>query len=143
MSLSKKSTPNVRDIIERSLNRKEFYDSKSERSYRITAIYTGKGNSIYVRVSYTNGDRGTEEGIPLARHLSASEHNYTDLGELDFPVRIITGLKRAYEVRTLDDVCNLTEEDILRTRSLGKVSLAWIKDFLAQQGLKLKDRSQL
>lgn len=138
--MTSERTVDARTIIEATLKRKEFYDRATGATYTITGIYSNEQGELCTRISYTNSDCRVEEGSPLAKHLSAPLHNYSDLGDHGFPVRIRTGLRRSHGVLTLDDVCNLTEKDILHTSGLGAKSLTWVKEYLASQGLSLKKK---
>jgi DNA-directed RNA polymerase subunit alpha len=62
----------------------------------------------------------------------------TPINNWDISVRCYNMLK--YEgVRTLGDLTEKTAAELLRAPNFGKVSLAEIRQFLAEHGLKLKD----
>ena len=56
---------------------------------------------------------------------------------LDLPARAKNCLRQFTRVRTIDDVAAYTEAELLRVKNLGKISVAFIKEALAECGLSL------
>lgn len=59
-----------------------------------------------------------------------------DVNELDLPVRCRAALD-VLEIRTIGELCETTEQELLSCRNFGVVSLAAIKYKLAALGLSL------
>ena len=62
-----------------------------------------------------------------------------DIRELELPVRVYNCLRRNY-IRTLYDLMDLTEEDLLQVKNLGKKGLDEILNKLSSMGLGLKGK---
>ena len=58
--------------------------------------------------------------------------------ELDFSVRTYNCLKR-YGINNLYELQNMTIEDLMKVRNLGKKSLKEIKNKLLEMGIELKE----
>jgi hypothetical protein len=68
----------------------------------------------------------------------ASRVDLTDpVEELDLPIRAYHALVRN-GVRTVDSLCELTEDEFLRMRNVGEGSLRDVKAILARHGLALR-----
>ncbi len=61
--------------------------------------------------------------------------------QLDLTVRLFNSLRRA-GVYTIKDLIELTEEDVMKFRSLGKVSFKELKVKLKEYGLEFKNSSK-
>ena len=61
-----------------------------------------------------------------------------NIGELELSVRSYNCLKRA-GINTTEDLCNMTEEDMLRVRNLGRMSLEEIIGVMVDKGLKFSE----
>ena len=57
-----------------------------------------------------------------------------ELDELELSVRAYNCLRRA-GIRTVEDLCNKTEDDMMRVRNLGRKSLYEILEKMAKHGL--------
>lgn len=60
------------------------------------------------------------------------------IGELELSVRAYNCLKRA-GINTTEDLCNMTEEDMMRVRNLGRRSLQEIIGVMKDRGLKFHE----
>lgn len=60
-----------------------------------------------------------------------------DLDELEISVRAYNCLKRS-GINTIEDLCNLTEDDIMRVRNLGRRSFMEVLNVMKDNGLKFK-----
>ncbi|MBO4682833.1 MAG: DNA-directed RNA polymerase subunit alpha, partial [Bacilli bacterium] len=58
--------------------------------------------------------------------------------ELDLSVRSYNCLKRA-NISSVLELCEKTEDEMMKVKNLGKKSLKEIKEKLAEQGLSFKD----
>jgi len=78
------------------------------------------------------GETGTE---PLAR-VEINEHLFRSVDELELSVRASNCLKTA-NIRTIADLVQRTESELLKTKNFGKKSLNEIKTILGEMGLSL------
>jgi DNA-directed RNA polymerase subunit alpha len=78
------------------------------------------------------GDTGTE---PMAR-VEVNEHLFRSVDELELSVRASNCLKTA-NIRTIADLVQRTESELLKTKNFGKKSLNEIKTILGEMGLSL------
>ena len=62
----------------------------------------------------------------------------TTIEDLDFSVRAYNCLKRA-NIHTLQDLVNMSENDIMKIRNLGKKSLKEVLDKVRELGLVLRN----
>jgi DNA-directed RNA polymerase subunit alpha len=76
------------------------------------------------------------EGGPDAVPASVNEHLDKSVEELELSVRSYNCLKNA-NIRTLRELVQKSEGDMLKTKNFGRKSLAEIKDILATMGLGL------
>lgn len=60
------------------------------------------------------------------------------IDKLELSVRSHNCLKRA-GINTTEDLCNMTEDDIMRVRNLGKMSLQEILGVMKDKGLKFRE----
>lgn len=61
-----------------------------------------------------------------------------NLEELDLSTRTYNCLMRA-GIRTVDDLCNMTEDDMMRVRNLRRMSLQEILWVMKNKGLKFRE----
>ena len=73
-----------------------------------------------------------KEEDPLQKALELS------IDDLDFSVRAYNCLKRA-NILTIEDLANMTEDEVIRIRNLGKKSLKEVLDKIEELGLTLKE----
>jgi len=73
-----------------------------------------------------------KEEDPLQKALELS------IDDLDFSVRAYNCLKRA-NILTIQDLANMTEDEVIRIRNLGKKSLKEVLDKIEELGLTLKE----
>jgi DNA-directed RNA polymerase subunit alpha len=78
----------------------------------------------------TDAVEGAGEAVPA----SANEHLDKSVEELELSVRAYNCLKNA-NIRTLRELVQKTEADMLKTKNFGRKSLSEIKDILATLGL--------
>ncbi len=80
---------------------------------------------------------GTEPGAgePVVRS-EVNEHLFRNVDELELSVRASNCLKTA-NIRTIADLVQKTESELLRTKNFGKKSLNEIKTILGEMGLSL------
>ena len=77
-----------------------------------------------------------EPGVePLAR-VELNEHLFRNVDELELSVRASNCLKTA-NIRTIADLVQKTESELLKTKNFGKKSLNEIKTILGEMGLSL------
>ena len=82
-------------------------------------------------------DRAVQEGSTTGVSIVESEESQTPdrpIEDLDLSVRSYNCLKRA-GIYKISDLCNKSEEDMMKIRNLGKKSLKEIKDKLEEMGL--------
>ena len=60
-----------------------------------------------------------------------------DLGDYDISVRTWSCLKRS-GINTVEDLCNITREDILRVRNLGRMNFEEILKLMYDNGWEFK-----
>ena len=82
-------------------------------------------------------DRAIQEGATTGQSVVESEESQTPdrpIEDLDFSVRSYNCLKR-FGIYKISELCEKTEEDMMKIRNLGKKSLKEIKDKLQEMGL--------
>ena len=79
--------------------------------------------------------RGEEGAEPPAR-VELNEHLFRNVDELELSVRASNCLKTA-NIRTIADLVQKTESELLKTKNFGKKSLNEIKTILGEMGLSL------
>ncbi|GJL56550.1 MAG: DNA-directed RNA polymerase subunit alpha [Nitrospirales bacterium] len=84
-----------------------------------------------------------EEGVDAKREVSADESSeevnvnlFKSVNELELSVRAANCLKNA-NIKTIADLVQKTENEMLKTKNFGKKSLNEIKEVLAEMGLEL------
>jgi DNA-directed RNA polymerase subunit alpha len=77
-----------------------------------------------------------EEPIEIEEEENINEHLYRSVDELELSVRSNNCLKNA-NIRTIGELVQKTEAEMLKTRNFGKKSLNEIKSILADMGLSL------
>ncbi len=81
----------------------------------------------------------TEEPLPMDAPVSdqkLNENLYRSVDELELSVRSANCLQNA-NIKTIGDLVQRTEADMLKTKNFGRKSLKEIKDTLAEMGLSL------
>ncbi len=78
---------------------------------------------------------GGEAAEPAAR-MELNEHLFRNVDELELSVRASNCLKTA-NIRTIADLVQKTESELLKTKNFGKKSLNEIKTILGEMGLSL------
>lgn len=68
--------------------------------------------------------------------MRANARTPVNIRDLDIPARARSALKCS-NIETVDDLCRMSEAELLRSPNFGRVSLAAIKSALAQQGRAL------
>src|SRR5262249_24543945 len=88
-------------------------------------------------------DRGPEQeeerretGTEVAARVDLNEHLFRNVDELELSVRASNCLKTA-NIRTIADLVQKTESELLKTKNFGKKSLNEIKTILGEMGLSL------
>ena len=79
---------------------------------------------------------GTEQGAEPAPRSEVNEHLFRNVDELELSVRASNCLKTA-NIRTIADLVQKTESELLKTKNFGKKSLNEIKTILGEMGLSL------
>jgi DNA-directed RNA polymerase subunit alpha len=79
---------------------------------------------------------GTEQGTEPAPRSEVNEHLFRNVDELELSVRASNCLKTA-NIRTIADLVQKTESELLKTKNFGKKSLNEIKTILGEMGLSL------
>jgi DNA-directed RNA polymerase subunit alpha len=77
-----------------------------------------------------------ETGVEPAARLELNEHLFRNVDELELSVRASNCLKTA-NIRTIADLVQKTESELLKTKNFGKKSLNEIKTILGEMGLSL------
>jgi DNA-directed RNA polymerase subunit alpha len=77
-----------------------------------------------------------ETGIELASRVELNEHLFRNVDELELSVRASNCLKTA-NIRTIADLVQKSESELLKTKNFGKKSLNEIKTILGEMGLAL------
>jgi DNA-directed RNA polymerase subunit alpha len=77
-----------------------------------------------------------EPGIEPAVRAELNEHLFRNVDELELSVRASNCLKTA-NIRTIADLVQKTESELLKTKNFGKKSLNEIKTILGEMGLSL------
>ncbi len=79
---------------------------------------------------------GGEAGAEPAARIELNEHLFRNVDELELSVRASNCLKTA-SIRTIADLVQKTESELLKTKNFGKKSLNEIKTILGEMGLSL------
>jgi len=79
---------------------------------------------------------GTEAGSEPPPRSELNEHLFRNVDELELSVRASNCLKTA-NIRTIADLVQKTESELLKTKNFGKKSLNEIKTILGEMGLSL------
>jgi len=79
---------------------------------------------------------GGEPGVDTAARVELNEHLFRNVDELELSVRASNCLKTA-NIRTIADLVQKTESELLKTKNFGKKSLNEIKTILGEMGLSL------
>jgi DNA-directed RNA polymerase subunit alpha len=77
-----------------------------------------------------------EAGLEPAVRVELNEHLFRNVDELELSVRASNCLKTA-NIRTIADLVQKTESELLKTKNFGKKSLNEIKTILGEMGLSL------
>jgi DNA-directed RNA polymerase subunit alpha len=77
-----------------------------------------------------------EPGVETAARVELNEHLFRNVDELELSVRASNCLKTA-SIRTIADLVQKTESELLKTKNFGKKSLNEIKTILGEMGLSL------
>ena len=77
-----------------------------------------------------------ETGVETAPRVELNEHLFRNVDELELSVRASNCLKTA-SIRTIADLVQKTESELLKTKNFGKKSLNEIKTILGEMGLSL------
>ena len=77
-----------------------------------------------------------EAGLEPAARVELNEHLFRNVDELELSVRASNCLKTA-NIRTIADLVQKTESELLKTKNFGKKSLNEIKTILGEMGLSL------
>jgi DNA-directed RNA polymerase subunit alpha len=77
-----------------------------------------------------------ETGVELASRVELNEHLFRNVDELELSVRASNCLKTA-NIRTIADLVQKSESELLKTKNFGKKSLNEIKTILGEMGLAL------
>ena len=77
-----------------------------------------------------------ETGVEPAARFELNEHLFRNVDELELSVRASNCLKTA-NIRTIADLVQKTESELLKTKNFGKKSLNEIKTILGEMGLSL------
>jgi len=91
--------------------------------------------NIFINLEET-GDQAPEAQADQPRAGVANEHLDKSVEELELSVRSYNCLKNA-NIRTIRELVQKTEADMLKTKNFGRKSLNEIKDILAELGLHL------
>jgi DNA-directed RNA polymerase subunit alpha len=99
------------------------------------------GHAAKVLNSHLNGlitfeEEPEEEIVEMAEEEKINEHLFRSVDELELSVRSCNCLKNA-NIRTIGELVQKTEAEMLKTRNFGKKSLNEIKAILAEMGLSL------
>ena len=86
-----------------------------------------------------NNILGDETVKTIYKEKQKEEILNTSIEELDLSVRAYNCVRNG-DIRTLRDLTNKTEIDLLRTKNFGRKGLNEIKEILAEKGLILKER---
>jgi DNA-directed RNA polymerase subunit alpha len=78
----------------------------------------------------------TEQGTEPVVRSEVNEHLFRNVDELELSVRASNCLKTA-NIRTIADLVQKTESELLKTKNFGKKSLNEIKTILGEMGLSL------
>jgi len=77
-----------------------------------------------------------ETGMETPQRVELNEHLFRNVDELELSVRASNCLKTA-NIRTIADLVQKTESELLKTKNFGKKSLNEIKTILGEMGLSL------
>ncbi|MDD4532178.1 MAG: DNA-directed RNA polymerase subunit alpha [Bacilli bacterium] len=88
---------------------------------------------------FVNISESAKDVVVFNAEVEKPKDKYEDMSieELDFSVRSYNCLKRA-AITTVSELCNKTEEEMMKVRNLGKKSLKEVKDKLAELGLSFR-----
>ena len=81
-------------------------------------------------------ERQEGAGLEPAARVELNEHLFRNVDELELSVRASNCLKTA-NIRTIADLVQKTESELLKTKNFGKKSLNEIKTILGEMGLSL------
>ncbi|MBI2525565.1 MAG: DNA-directed RNA polymerase subunit alpha [Candidatus Rokubacteria bacterium] len=81
-------------------------------------------------------EHGREEGAEPPPRIELNEHLFRNVDELELSVRASNCLKTA-NIRSIADLVQKTESELLKTKNFGKKSLNEIKTILGEMGLSL------
>ena len=81
------------------------------------------------------------ESVPGETVVELNQNLHRSVNELELSVRAANCLKNA-NIKTIEDLVQKTEMEMLTTKNFGKKSLNEIKDVLAEMGLGLGIKSQ-
>jgi DNA-directed RNA polymerase subunit alpha len=84
----------------------------------------------------TPAEEPPQEGAPEPVHPELNEHLFRSVDELELSVRASNCLKTA-NIRTIADLVQRSESELLKTKNFGKKSLNEIKTILGEMGLSL------
>lgn len=93
-------------------------------------------DQLRIFITLEKPEEGKYEYIEESDAEKIKEYLERSIDELEFTVRAANCL-RAVNVRTIGDLVQKTEEELLRTKNFGRTSLAEIKKKLAELGLSL------
>ncbi len=114
----------------------EMYDLAQQCFQRVLDSYPNNERArLYLKDVRASGDmRYDEEAQSKNRELNTRLNQ--SITEIELSVRSRKCME-GLGVKTLRDLCKLTEKDLLDTKNFGDTSLDEIKELLAQKGLKL------
>ena len=144
-----------------------LYSPIERVSYEVESARVGQDESYdkLVLNVWTNGSMKPEEAIALASRILIEHFNIltdlsaiadvsgmmiektedpkvkaleTSIEDLDFSVRAYNCLKRA-GIHTLQDLVNMSENDMMKIRNLGKKSLKEVIDKIKDMGLRFRE----
>src|SRR5690606_7703492 len=85
-------------------------------------------------------DAGNYDFIREVEEEPASKKSDTKIEQLDLSVRLFNSLKRS-GITTVGELMKLSEEEVMRLRSLGRKSFKELKEKLAEHGLEFEHSS--
>lgn len=87
-------------------------------------------------VDFPGGEEAPGEEAPEPLRVERNENLFRNVDELELSVRAFNCLKAA-NIRTIADLVQKTEAELLKTKNFGKKSLNEIKTLLTEMGLRL------
>jgi DNA-directed RNA polymerase subunit alpha len=90
-------------------------------------------------VSESEGERENESEVMEDQPVELNENLLKSVDELELTVRSYNCLKNA-NIKTIADLVQMTEQEILRTKNFGRKSLNEIKEILHSMGLRFNMR---